>query len=57
MQSATFKSKSFWAGLGLILSGAGMIYMGNIPEGIQTIGAGLVTIFLRDAIAKNGGGK
>jgi len=47
-----FKTKSFWAGVGSIASGIGVIYAGSVPEGIQLIVAGITAIFLRDAIAK-----
>ena len=52
MQSNTFKSKSFWAGLAIVITGVGMCLTGQVPEGIQTIAGGLVTIFVRDAISK-----
>jgi hypothetical protein len=55
MQSGTFKSKSFWTGLAMIVTGAGMCAVGDLATGIQTIAGGLVTIFVRDAIAKLGG--
>ena len=52
MRIDTFKSKSFWTGLALIVTGVGMCVAGQTPEGIQTIAGGLVTIFIRDAISK-----
>ena len=52
MQSATFKSKSFWTGLALVAAGAGMFALGQKTDGIQTIAGGLVTICIRDAISK-----
>ena len=52
MQSTTLKSKSFWTGLTLILTGVGMCVLGQPVEGIQTIAGGLITIFVRDAISK-----
>jgi len=52
MQSATFKSKSFWTGLALVIAGAGMCMLGQKTDGIQTIAGGLVTICVRDAISK-----
>ena len=54
MQSGFYKTKSFWAGMALILTGIGMVIAGDVPQGIQTIGAGIVTIFIRDAITKVG---
>lgn len=52
MNSSTFKSKSFWTGLAIMITGIGMCIMGQAAEGIQTIAGGLVTIFVRDAISK-----
>lgn len=53
MTGATFKSKTFWTGMAAIVTGVGLIVMGNVPEGIQTIGGGIVAIFIRDAISKS----
>jgi hypothetical protein len=52
VQSSTVKSKSFWTGLAIIVTGIGMCVMGQTTEGIQTIAGGVVTIFVRDAISK-----
>ena len=52
MQRNTLKSKSFWAGLAMVVSGIGMLVMGQPAEGIQTIAGGVITIFVRDAISK-----
>ncbi|MEN6625599.1 MAG: hypothetical protein ABFD69_05150 [Candidatus Sumerlaeia bacterium] len=52
LQSQTLKSKSFWTGAAMIVTGIGLIISGSPTEGIQTIAGGLVTIFVRDAIAK-----
>lgn len=54
LQSQTLKSKSFWTGAAMIITGIGLIVSGSPTEGIQTIAGGLVTIFVRDAIAKAG---
>lgn len=51
-QRNTLKSKSFWTGLTIIITGVGMCVMGQMAEGIQTIAGGVVTIFVRDAISK-----
>lgn len=47
-----FKTKTFWAGAGSVVSGIGLIVIGNKAEGIQLIFTGLGMIFLRDAIHK-----
>jgi hypothetical protein len=52
VQSNTFKSKSFWTGLAIVITGVGMCLAGQVPEGLQTIAGGLATIFVRDAISK-----
>jgi hypothetical protein len=44
--------KSFWAGLGLIGFGIYQIATGMPDEGIQSVGIGLATIFIRDGIRK-----
>ncbi len=46
------KRKTFWAGLGSIATGIGMIVVGQVPEGIQMIGGGVLAIFMRDGIEK-----
>lgn len=45
-----FKTKTFWAGAGSIITGAGFLYFGDKAEGLQMIFAGLGMIFLRKAI-------
>ena len=45
-------TKSFWAGAGSIISGVGLIIIGNKPEGTQLIFSGFGLIFLRHAINK-----
>lgn len=52
MQPKTLRTKTFWTGLAMLVSGLGMIATGHPAEGIQTMAGGLVTIFVRDAIAK-----
>lgn len=44
------KTKSFWTGVAGIVTGIGMIFMGDIATGIQTIGGGIAAIVLRQAI-------
>ena len=44
------KTKSFWTGLGSILTGAGLIYTGHQGDGLNMIFTGLGIIFLRKAI-------
>lgn len=52
LQQATLKSRSFWTGAAMIVTGVGLIVVGDVAQGIQTIAGGLVTIFVRDAISK-----
>ncbi|MCL5269170.1 MAG: hypothetical protein M1457_01105 [bacterium] len=52
MQSNTLRSRSFWTGLAMMVTGVGMIVAGDVSTGIQTVAGGLVTIFVRDAISK-----
>ncbi len=47
-----WKTKTFWGGLGTIVTGAGMIALGNKIEGVQTIIVGVLAIFGRDAVSK-----
>ena len=42
--------KTTWAGIGLIATGLYMCYQGDMPNGLQSIIAGLTAIFVRDAI-------
>ncbi|HUU45862.1 MAG TPA: hypothetical protein VM118_09025 [Acidobacteriota bacterium] len=46
------KTKTFWGGLAAIATGVGLLFVGNIPEGIQTIAGGVLAIFIRDGIRK-----
>lgn len=52
-----FTSKTVWTGLGAIVGGAAMIYLGQPIGGVQTILGGFAAIFLRQAVAANGIGK
>ena len=53
-QSETLKSKTFWAGIAAIVAGIGALIMGDIQSGVQGIGAGIITICMRDAVEKSG---
>lgn len=46
------KTKSFWGGAGTIISGVGLIIIGQKNEGLQLILLGFNTIFIRSAIQK-----
>lgn len=48
-----FKSKTFWTGVGSVVTGVGFIITGNKAEGIQLIFSGFGIIFLRKAVEKN----
>lgn len=52
LQQSTLRSRSFWTGAAMIVTGVGLIVAGDVAQGIQTIAGGLVTIFVRDAISK-----
>lgn len=45
-----FTSKTFWTGAGAVVTGAGLIIVGDKAEGLQMIFTGLGLIFLRNAI-------
>jgi hypothetical protein len=47
------KTRTFWSGAGSIVTGIGLIIIGNKPEGLQLIFTGLGMVFLRSAINKN----
>lgn len=53
----TFKTKTFWTGLGTVVTGIGMIVMGDKVTGIQTVILGVLAITGRDAIVKQSTGK
>lgn len=46
------KSKTFWAGVASVFSGAAMILSGNNDAGMQLVATGLIAIFLRNGINK-----
>lgn len=46
-------TKTFWAGAGSVITGVGLIAIGNKSEGLQMIFSGFGMIFLRSAINKN----
>lgn len=48
-----FKTKTFWTGVGSVLSGVGFIITGSPSEGVTLIFQGFGMIFLRSAV---GGG-
>lgn len=48
--SKLFKTKTFWGGIVAIVSGVGMIAMGDVVTGGQTVIGGFIAIFVRDAI-------
>lgn len=54
MLSRILKTKSFWAGVALIVAGVGGIVTGSMDQktAMESIIAGLLAIFVRDAIAK-----
>jgi hypothetical protein len=47
-----FKTKTFWAGLASIVTGAGIIVGGDVNNGIVMIGMGILAVFGRDAVTK-----
>ena len=46
------KTKTFWAGAGSIITGIGMIIIGDKTTGLQLLFTGFSTIFMRSAINK-----
>ena len=46
-------TKTLWGGVASILIGIALSIQGNVPVGLQLVSAGLLAIFVRDAIAKN----
>ena len=48
------KTKTFWGGIGAIVTAAAGFFTGDLypAEAIQTAVSGLLAIFIRDAIAK-----
>lgn len=47
-----FKTKTFWAGLASIATGAGLLITGDKTNGFILISQGLGQIFLRNALLK-----
>lgn len=47
------KTKTFWAGLASLITGAGLIITGDKTNGFILISQGLGQIFVRHAIFKN----
>lgn len=47
------KTKTFWAGLASLITGAGLIITGDKTNGLIFISQGLGQIFLRNALLKN----
>ena len=50
----TLTTKTFWGGVASIATGVGLIVTGEVVEGLQLIGTGIIAIFLRDAVTKTG---
>jgi hypothetical protein len=46
-------TKTFWAGVGSLIAGAGLIFTGDKTNGLLLISQGIGQIFLRSAILKN----
>jgi len=44
------RTKTFWGGIASIATGAGLIATGNVPEGVNAVIVGLMSIFIRDGI-------
>lgn len=47
-----WNTKTFWGGIAAIVTGAGLIFTGDIPQGINAIVSGVLAIFVRDGILK-----
>jgi len=52
METPIYTSKTFWTGIGSVVTGAGLIWIGNKAEGLQMIFGGLGMIFLRNALKR-----
>lgn len=48
-----FKTKTFWAGLASLVTGAGLIITGDKTNGLIFISQGIGQIFMRHALLKN----
>lgn len=49
------KTKTFRFSIISILTGIGLIYLGEKPEGVALINGAILAICLRDGVRKNGG--
>lgn len=47
-----FTTKTFWAGIGSLIAGAGLIITGDKTNGFILISQGIGQIFLRSALLK-----
>lgn len=47
-----WQTKTFWGGVISCLTGVGMICVGDVATGTQTILTGIMAVFVRDAIKK-----
>lgn len=52
MNEKLWKTKTFWTGLGGVVAGIGLVVLGDVGEGVNTIVVGLAAIFGRAALAK-----
>ena len=48
-----FTTKTFWAGIGSLIAGAGLIFTGDKTNGFILISQGIGQIFLRSVLLKN----
>lgn len=47
-----WKTKTFWGGLASTLTGVGLILTGDVPQGMNLILTGIMSVFIRDGIRK-----
>ena len=52
LHKKTVMTKTFWGAIAAIATGVGLIFAGEVPEGILLIFGGIQTIFLRDSNTK-----
>jgi hypothetical protein len=50
-----FKTKTFWTGAGSVVTGIGLLIIGNKVEGLNLIFSGFGMVFLRNAINRKNG--
>lgn len=50
--SKTLKSKTFWAGIASVATGIGLIVAGDVLNGINMVGMGVLAVCGRDAVSK-----